>query len=291
MWPRTKRDTPDKLAYAKCLTLFLSPRNRHSTTCELALQFLKLVLPSEGEYFVGVKTKRGKWDDKRHQPTIEALCAYLFEADRDGSDAYFAVASFTSNDSRKAENVRALRAFRIEIDYGEGHSSKDIYATKADALKALDSFCDAVGLPAPMVVESGGGLHIYWPLKDAIEVSEWKRCSEGLKAACHAHGLKAGHECTADAARVLRLPGTTNRKIPGQAETGHAGPAISQGRAVRSRAVRYAARVRAAADDQQGPVPPAAQARTTSTASATPTHSPTLPSSSSRSKRSQPSAE
>lgn len=36
------------------------------------------------------------------------------------------------------------------------------------------------------------------------------------EAACLTHRLKAGHECTADAARVLRLPGTTNRKIPGK---------------------------------------------------------------------------
>ncbi len=196
---------------------------------ELALQFLKLVLPSEGEYFVGVKTKRGKWDGKRHQPTIGALCAYLFEADRDGSNACFAVASFTSNDSRKAENVRALRAFRIEIDYGEGHSSKDIYATKADALKALDSFCDAVGLPPPMVVESGGGLHIYWPLKYAIEVSEWVRRSEGLKAACHARtqGGPRVHGRRGARAAPARHDEPQNSR---QAEICHPGPAISQGR-------------------------------------------------------------
>jgi hypothetical protein len=103
---------------------------------ELALQFLKLVLPPEGVYFAGVKTKRGAWKDT-HQSTIEDLCTHLFEADRAGGDAYFAVASFSSNADRKAENVRALRAFRLEIDYGrEGHSSTDVYATRDEALTA-----------------------------------------------------------------------------------------------------------------------------------------------------------
>jgi len=181
----------------------------------LAIAFLEGVLPSEGVYFAGVRTKRGIWRDIP-QPTIEDLRTYLFEADRDRGDAYFAVASYSSNANRKAKNVHELRAFRTEVDYGEGHINRDVYRDAREALKALYQFCKAVGLPDPIVVLSGGGLHVYWPLKDALGPVEWKRYSEGLKAACLAHGLKAGHECTADAARVLRLPGTTNRKIPGK---------------------------------------------------------------------------
>jgi len=131
-------------------------------------------------------------------------------------DAYFAIASYFSNASRKAENVRELRSFRLDIDYGEGHNSKDVYRDARGALGALEGFCEAAGLPDPIASLSGGGLHVYWPLKDALGPVEWKRYSEGLKAACVRFGLKAGHECTADAARVLRLPGTTNRKISGK---------------------------------------------------------------------------
>src|SRR5208283_2776023 len=50
----------------------------------LALQFLERVLPSEGVYFASVKTKRGTWRDTP-QPTIEDLCIYLFEADREAA--------------------------------------------------------------------------------------------------------------------------------------------------------------------------------------------------------------
>ena len=52
----------------------------------LALQFLKRVLPPEGVYFAGVKTKRGAWKDTHHS-TIEDLCTHLIEADRNGGDA------------------------------------------------------------------------------------------------------------------------------------------------------------------------------------------------------------
>ena len=184
-------------------------------TYELALQFLRRVLPSEGVYFAGVKKKRGAWVDTPHE-TIEDLRAHLFEADRNGGDAYFAVASFSSNTARKAENVRELRSFRIEIDYGaEGHAAPG-YRDVREALEALEAFCSTVSLPDPMVVKSGGGLHVHWPIKEPIPRELWQRRAEGLKAACLTHGLRAGHECTSDAARVLRLPGTTNHKIPGK---------------------------------------------------------------------------
>jgi hypothetical protein len=40
------------------------------------------------------------------------------------------------------------------------------YATPADALSALDQFCQDTRLPQPThIVESGGGLHIYWALE------------------------------------------------------------------------------------------------------------------------------
>ena len=184
---------------------------------ELARQFLKLLLPPEGVYFSGVKTKHGVWIDKTPHETIEGLRAHLVEADRSGGEAFFAVASFSSNaDGRTIENVRALRALRTEIDFGQqGHASPG-YATIEEARSALRDFCATVGLPSPMVVESGGGLHAYWPLREPISRELWQRYAEGLKAACHAHGLKADHVTTAGAERVLRLPGTMNRKIKGK---------------------------------------------------------------------------
>jgi hypothetical protein len=194
-------------------TITFSPTQLPFDAHELARQFLARVLPSEGVYFAGVKSKRGSWRDTPHQ-TIEDLCTYLFEADRNGGDAYFVVASYSSNDSREAKNVQSLRALRFELDYGEeGHAAPG-YTDVREALEALEAFCITVGLSDPMVVRSGGGLHVYWPLKEPVPRELWHRYAEGLKTACHKYGLRVGHECTSDAARVLRLPGTTNRKLP-----------------------------------------------------------------------------
>jgi hypothetical protein len=63
-----------------------------------------------------------------------------------------------------------------------------------------------------MVVESGHGMHVYWPFKEAISPAKWQRYAEGLKAACVVHGLKADPARTADCASVLRPPGTHNHK-------------------------------------------------------------------------------
>jgi Virulence-associated protein E len=60
---------------------------------------------------------------------------------------------------------------------------------------------------------SGGGLHIYWPLKAALPRAEWLPYANGLKAACLELGLKADQKVTSDLARVLRPPGTHNRKL------------------------------------------------------------------------------
>ena len=185
----------------------------------LTLRFLKHILPpdeGEGGYFGSVKPKHGLWRDN-YRPTIEELCKQGFEADRNEGQVYFAIGRYLSNESRDAENAAAFKTLRTEVDYGkEGHKSAAGYADEAEAIGALKAFYTAAELPAPIAVNSGGGLHIYWPLKECIDRETWTRYSEGLKAACKAHGFRAGHECTADAARVLRLPGTTNRKTPGK---------------------------------------------------------------------------
>ncbi len=180
----------------------------------LALEFFRLVLPPSGMYCAAIKTKRGAWRNE-YAETINALGRIVREADRSGHEAYYAVASFRSNDNREAENVDRLKCFRIDVDYGEGHNG-EVYPTRADALTAVKTFYTAAALPPPIIVMSGGGLHVYWPLKTAVTRYEWLPLAEGLKAACIQFGLRADHRVTADAARVLRAPGTTNRKLAGK---------------------------------------------------------------------------
>jgi hypothetical protein len=63
---------------------------------------------------------------------------------------------------------------------------------------------------APVVVDSGNGLHVYWILKEAVETSVWKPYAEKFKKLCHQHKLVIDPAVPADAARVLRVPFTKN---------------------------------------------------------------------------------
>jgi uncharacterized protein (DUF927 family) len=126
-----------------------------------------------------------------------------------GADAYFALASFDDPAlGRTAANAAYLRCFFLDLDVG----ATKTYATQADAAQALKAFVSATNLPLPNIISSGGGLHVYWPLTDDVPASEWVEHAKNLKALCRIHNLAADPAVTADAARILRVPGTQNFK-------------------------------------------------------------------------------
>lgn len=110
---------------------------------------------------------------------------------------------------RKKENMVSFNALWTDIDVKLG-----AYATTADAKAALDKFCIDTGLPEPtMIVASGsGGLHPYWCTADPMPIAVWEPMALALKEAIKQHGLITDTAVTADAARILRIPGTFNYK-------------------------------------------------------------------------------
>ena len=94
-------------------------------------------------------------------------------------NSYYLVAS-TKADSRKRESIARHKAFFIDIDVGDNKP----YATKGDAAAALGQFMLAHELPAPTVVDSGRGLHVYWTLIEPIATFEWLKVAEQLKQSC-----------------------------------------------------------------------------------------------------------
>ena len=85
-------------------------------------------------------------------------------------------------------------------------------AAKMPRLVHSRHFAARLNLPAPMVISSGSGLHVYWPLNQALDRPTWERYAHGLKYLCERHGLQADPARTADISSVLRTPGTRNRK-------------------------------------------------------------------------------
>lgn len=101
------------------------------------------------------------------------------------------------------------RSFYLDTDVKEG-----AYATQAEALAALNSFMGATGLPMPtaIVASGSGGFHCHWVLERPITTLEWKPYAHALAHATQQHGLICDTQCTVDAARILRVPGTWNKK-------------------------------------------------------------------------------
>lgn len=117
---------------------------------------------------------------------------------------------------RSSEGAVRLKALFIDSDLIDGKNEEDKdkgYESKAAFGKALIEFLKATGLPRPtIIVGSGGGFHMYWTMARALTVQEWMPMAYALAEATRQHGFKCDPQCTIDAARVLRVPGTLNYK-------------------------------------------------------------------------------
>jgi hypothetical protein len=111
---------------------------------------------------------------------------------------------------RTTNNALAFRAIWLEIDCNKEPPKG--YRSKEEGLQAVIDFCDKTQTPYPnAIIDSGNGLHVYWISDKLLTKAEWLPYAEGLHALATEHGLM--HDAvTTDAARVLRVPGTSNNK-------------------------------------------------------------------------------
>jgi hypothetical protein len=147
--------------------------------------------------------------------TLDDAVALVSWVDKQKKNCHFALASFVEEHlnekgkrrvARKRKNVDKLKALWLDIDFKS--LTKPIGET-------LTEFYDATEFPkATVMVHSGNGVHLYWPLAEAIGFDEWSQLARAFKTLCQRHGLPADHACTADSARVLRPVGTSNWKDP-----------------------------------------------------------------------------
>lgn len=116
--------------------------------------------------------------------------------------------------SREATNSEWHRSLRIDVDISND-PAKSPYKTKAEGWAAAKAFVTAANMPAPLVVDSGYGLHIYWPFDRDISTAEWLPLAQSLANAVAAHNFTVDPTTTVDAVRILRVPGTFNFKNGG----------------------------------------------------------------------------
>jgi hypothetical protein len=176
-------------------------------------EFWREVLPPEGPYcVVGITTDKRIHSQTFHQTLLEADVA-VDALDEKGINSFIGMASFHGGQNRTNANVIHLRSLFLDLDCGADDANK--YPDQHAAIVALKQFVRDSKFPRPIVVNSGGGVHAYWPLTKPLARLEWKQLAEALKRTCALYGLKTDPSVTADAARVLRAVGTTNWKEAG----------------------------------------------------------------------------
>ena len=178
------------------------------------LAFFEKVLPSQGAYVLA-EFRDGLANPPRHSihNSLSSLANRAVAVDAQGVNVFHACHTFGYDDQRKvrrkADNAEFFRSLYIDLDVGEGKP----YATQREAVGALSAALKATGLPQPLVVSSGRGLHCYWPFEaDLKSKSLWLKLAGRLHTALITNGLQIDEGVTMDAARILRPVGSHHRK-------------------------------------------------------------------------------
>ena len=172
------------------------------------LDFLRRVLASSGHYCLWVFNRDTGRKTQKFYTTINELADAALDYDTQGWDTYFGTATFTTDEDRTADNAQALRSFFLDLDCGE---TKE-YPDQITAIQSLQNFCMRMALPKPLLVNSGRGVHVYWVMDRDLTRDEWQTVADKLKASAKQHNFPMDYVVPADAARILRIPGTRNHK-------------------------------------------------------------------------------
>lgn len=107
------------------------------------------------------------------------------------------------------ETALAIHALWLDLDFDKGFRN----------MEGVRKFLNALPYPPSLIVVSGGGAHVYWLLKEALEISDQDRSAAAIELGwlqyCRSIAkieMKAELDAIADLARVLRVPGTKNFK-------------------------------------------------------------------------------
>lgn len=171
--------------------------------------FYEKILPDQGHYCVAsinngvVKTYLLK-DKSEIVEVVNDLKSV------EGNNVYFTPGVYEGQRRIQKECLQ-VRALFLDIDC-KGRDKKNNYDNKKEGLEETLKFIEAVGLPESVIVDSGYGLHFYWPFTEAVEAADWNVVAKTFKSLCSAHGLIFDPAVPADSARLMRCPDTTNRK-------------------------------------------------------------------------------
>ncbi|EQB03902.1 phage/plasmid primase, P4 family [Sphingobium sp. HDIP04] len=131
----------------------------------------------------------------------DALRDFCRRKDVDGIGVYFGACTRRRDaDNGSAANAMTAPALWVDIDcVKQGLGGQQVI----DALEFLPH-------RPTLIINSGGGLHAYWMLEEAVDLAaDRERVTAALRALAH---ILAGDMACAEVARIMRLPGTMNSK-------------------------------------------------------------------------------
>ena len=192
-------------------------------------EFLSLVVPENGikvlaQWVPKAEHPRGGFFAHRTFDTTEAMASACAALDAQGRTVYHACATFEKiittegkngrpkQQVRLASNALHTRALWLDLDVKPGVETA--YQTQGEAVRDLGKFIRAVGFPKPLIIDSGYGVHAYWPFDGDVAAVEWKSLAALVRPALRQVGVRFDPARDQDVASVLRPVGTHNRKDP-----------------------------------------------------------------------------
>lgn len=174
-------------------------------------KFLKRVLAKEGYYCIIGLDKKGR-AKQVFRKTLEEVDQVVQKFVDSNYNVYFGCAKFVDPTRRDIPNAGYFKSLWLDIDCGPDKDQKKAYPDQETALTELIRFCEETRLPIPTLVNSGLGIHAYWRFKTELTKEEWLPMGKRLKELCRKHNFRVDPAVPADAARVMRIPGTFNQR-------------------------------------------------------------------------------
>lgn len=152
------------------------------------------------------------------------------KCDKLGRDLYFGIATIRQryvvdqngkHHTRVSSNCLHLKTLVLDVDtdptgFLKGDRERLCYTSIAEAKEGVGHLCTELSLTKPYIVNSGNGLHVYWPFEQAVPAEEWYLLANKFKILCgHVDSrLIADQSRVTDRAGILRVPDTFNFKDP-----------------------------------------------------------------------------
>ena len=182
-------------------------------------EFLARILPSTGNYVATIIYTSGVAFNIAFD-NLDDMVKSITKQDTSPNTVYHAVLSHHNNIelqangrekvSRTKETAYMAKTLCFDLDVGPAKP----YPTRKEAANALKKAIDTLGLPAPLIIGSGKGLHVYWPLTTSINAADWIELSIAMRIALEENDLAVDASKIHDPTMILRPVGSHHKKDP-----------------------------------------------------------------------------